>query len=339
VTDLQVFAERHQLPVGCAFRHQDLFDNNHPQYAGDVGIGINPALAARIRESDLVLALGARLDEMTTGGYTLLKAPCPVQSLIHMHAGAEELGRVYQGELLVNAGAGPMTAALASLPVGSVPWTDWTHAVRRDYEQWTGRRENPGSLQMWDVVDTLRRSLPADAIVTNGAGNYATWAHRFFRYSAFRTQLAPISGAMGYGVPAAIAAKLACPDRIVVALAGDGCFLMNGQELATAAQYGAAVLFIVVNNGMYGTIRMHQERNFPARVHGTQLHNPDFAVYARSFGLYAETVDRTCAFGPALERCLDSGGPSLIELRIDPQAISPSSTLQQIRQQALSTAG
>jgi acetolactate synthase-1/2/3 large subunit len=334
VADLQVFAERFDLPVGCAFRHQDLFDNRHANYAGDVGIGINPKLAGRIQSADLVLALGTRLDEMTTSGYSLLDAPCPKQALVHVHAGPDDLGRVYQGALLMQASAGPMAAALAAMAPMPVRWSDWTRAAKLDQLAWSARRENPGPVQMHEVIEVLGRTLPPDAIVTNGAGNYATWAHRFYPYPRYRTQLAPVSGAMGYGVPAAIAAKLACPARSVVSLAGDGCFLMNGQELATAVQYDAAVVFIVVNNGMYGTIRMHQEKHYPERVHGTQLKNPDFAAYARSFGLVAETVERTDAFGPALERCLAAGGPALIEIRIDQQAISPSTTLQRLREQA-----
>jgi acetolactate synthase-1/2/3 large subunit len=335
VADLQAFAERFNIPVGCAFRHQDLFDNRHANYAGDVGIGINPRLADGVRSADLVLALGTRLDEMTTSGYSLLNAPCPKQALVHVHAGSDELGRVYQGTLLVHASAGPAAAALAALAPFNVRWSDWTRAVADDHLAWCSRRENPGPVQMHDVIDALSRVLPVDAILTNGAGNYATWAHRFYRYPRYRTQLAPVSGAMGYGVPAAIAAKLAYPDRAVVCLSGDGCFLMNGQELATAAQYDAAVIFIVVNNGMFGTIRMHQEKHYPARVHGTQLKNPDFAAYARSFGLHAETVECTDAFAPALDRCLATGGPALIEIRIDPQAISPTTTLQRLRDQSL----
>lgn len=335
VDALRVFAETWQLPVGCAFRHQDLFDNRHPNYAGDVGIGINPRLAQTVQQADLVLALGARLDEMTTGGYRLLDVPVPRQKLIHVHAGAEELGRVYQAELLIQAAPGPMTAALAALPApGSVPWGSWLGSVQTDRDAWQAPCPNPGPVQLHEVVMALR-ALPSDTIVTNGAGNYATWLHRFHRYTTFRSQLAPISGAMGYGVPAAIAAKLTCPQRTVVAFAGDGCFLMNGQELATAAQYGAAVVFVVINNGMYGTIRMHQERRHPDRVLGTQLHNPDFAAYAAAFGLYSEVVTESGQFAPALHRSLASGRPALIEVCIDPDAISPTSTLQDIRAAAL----
>jgi acetolactate synthase-1/2/3 large subunit len=335
VDSLRAFSEAWQLPVGCAFRHQDLFDNRHPNYAGDIGIGISPKLADRVRQADLVLALGARLDEMTTSGYRLLDVPVPRQRLIHIHAGSDELGRVYQAELLIQSSPEPMTAALAALPAPAhISWASWAKDLQQEREEWRAARSNPGTVQLHDVVMALQH-LPADTIVTNGAGNYATWLHRFHSYSRFRTQLAPISGAMGYGVPAAIAAKLTYPQRTVIAFAGDGCFLMNGQEIATAAQYNAAVVFVVINNGMYGTIRMHQERHHPQRVLGTDLKNPDFAAYAASFGLHGEIVTETHMFGPALSRCLELQRPSLIEVRIDPDAISPSSTLQRIRAEAM----
>jgi acetolactate synthase-1/2/3 large subunit len=330
--NLRHFAETQQVPIGCAFRFQDLLDNGHPHYAGDVGIGINPKLAARIKESDLVIALGPRLGEMTTSGYGLINAPVPAQKLVHIHAGAEELGRVYQADLMINATMAAMARSLAALPRVTPAGTETeVTGARADYEAWQAKKTIPGNVQMWEVMQHLARTLPADAILTNGAGNYATWLHRFHRYGGFRTQLAPTSGAMGYGVPAAIGAKALLPDRTVIAFAGDGCFLMTGQELATAVQYGLNVIFIVVNNNMYGTIRMHQEREFPGNVHGTALVNPDFAAYARAFGAHGETVEETGQFAGAFDRARASGKPALIEIRIDPEAITPNTTLQAIR--------
>ena len=333
--DLQRFAKTQEIPVGCAFRFQDLFDNAHPNYAGDVGIGINPALAARIKAADLVVALGPRLGEMTTSGYTLidpLNPSSPTQTLVHIHAGAEELGRVYQADLMINATMAAMARALAAMPrVTPADVEANVAAANADYQAWQAQKVIPGAVQMWDVMQHLESVLPHDAIVTNGAGNYATWVHRFHRYRGFRTQLAPTSGAMGYGVPAAVAAKAVHPHRVVVAFAGDGCFLMTGQELATAVQYRLNVIFIVVNNNMYGTIRMHQERQFPGHVYGTALINPDFAAYARAFGASGEVVVNTAEFAPAFERAMKAGKPALIEIRIDPEAISPNTTLQAIR--------
>jgi acetolactate synthase-1/2/3 large subunit len=333
--DLRRFAEANALPVGCAFRFQDVFDNRHANYAGDVGIGISPKLAARIKEADLIFAIGPRLGEMTTGGYTLLAPPRPAQKLVHVHAGAEELGRVYQGDLLINSGMPQIAAALAAMKqVDSSAWRGATQAANADYREWTARRENPGPVQMWDIVDFLARRLPEDAILANGAGNFSGWFHRFYRHGRLHTQLGPTSGAMGYGAPAGVAAKIAAPERLVVSINGDGDFLMNGQEIATAMQYDAAVIFIVVNNGMYGTIRMHQERDYPGRVYGTALRNPDFAGYARAFGAHGETVDKTADFAPAFERCLAAGKSSLIEIRLDPQAITTQTTLDDIRTNA-----
>jgi acetolactate synthase I/II/III large subunit len=334
--DLRRFAEAWQLPVACAFRFQDLFDNDHPQYAGDVGIGINPKLAQRIKDADLALVIGARLGEMTTSGYTLLEVPVPRQTLVHAHAGAEELGRVYASDLPIHAAMPELAAALAELrPSRDPPWAAETAAARADYVAWNTPVRVPGPLQMAEVVRHLRERLPPDAIVTNGAGNFSAWVHRFHRYRRFKSQVAPTSGAMGYGVPAAIAAKAVHPDRIVVAFAGDGCFLMTGQELATAVQHQLAVVVIVVNNGAYGTIRMHQERHYPGRVHGTQLTNPDFAAYARSFGASGEVVEATEQFPAAFERALAAGKPALLELRLSAEVITPSTTLSAIREQAL----
>jgi acetolactate synthase I/II/III large subunit len=335
--DLQRFCETQKIPVGCAFRFQDLFDNAHANYAGDVGIGISPKLAARVKAADLVIALGPRLGEMTTGGYTLIEpAGQTAQTLVHLHAGAEELGRVYQADLMINATMPAMARALAAMPrVTSASVDANVREANADYVAWQAQKIIPGAVQMWDVMQHLDSVLPKDAIVTNGAGNFATWVHRFHRYRGFRTQLAPTSGAMGYGVPAAIAAKAMHPERVVVAFAGDGCFLMTGQELATAVQYQLNVIFIVVNNNMYGTIRMHQERHFPGHVYGTALTNPDFAAYAKAFGASGEVVMSTTEFAPALQRAMHVGKPALIEIRIDAEAISPNTTLEAIRAAAL----
>ena len=333
--DLRRFVDTQKIAVGCEFRSQDLFDNAHQYYAGDVGIGVNPKLAERIKASDLLLVLGARLGEITTSGYGLITAPVPAQKLVHIHPGAEELGRVYHADLMINATIPAMIHALAALPrvargEAEVNALD----ANADYRAWQERKDVPGRVQMWDVIQHLERVLPADAIVTNGAGNYTTWVHRFHRYRGFRTQLAPASGAMGYGFPAAIGAKALYPHRKVIAFAGDGCFLMTGQELATAVQYELNVIVIVVNNGMYGTIRMHQEREFPGRVHGTSLVNPDFAAYAQSFGAHGEIVAATEEFAPALERAFNADKPALIEIRLDPEAITPNATLSAIRKAA-----
>jgi acetolactate synthase-1/2/3 large subunit len=294
---LRAFAEANALPVGCAFRSQHLFDNRHPNYAGDVGIGINPKLAARVRDADVLLVIGERLGEMTTSGYALLEVPVPAQRLIHVHPAADELGRVYQPALAIVATPGAFLAEMnREPPIDASAWKSATEQAHAEYTAWQAPRAVPGSLDMCQVVKWLDERLPDDAILANGAGNFATWLHRFFRYRDFRTQLGPYSGSMGYGVPAAIAAKAVHPDRVVVSWNGDGCFLMNGQELATSVQYGIAVVFVVVDNGMYGTIRMHQERHYPARVSGTDLVNPDFAALARAYGAQAETVSRTEEF-------------------------------------------
>lgn len=336
-SSIRAFIEANNLPAACSFRRQDLLDNRHPNYCGDVGIGINPKLASRVRDADLILAIGPRLGEMTTGGYTLFGIPVPDQRMVHVHPGAEELGRVYRADLMIHSGMAEFARAASALPaVDSSAWREWTHHAREDYLANQQRNAMPGPVDMAEIVVELGKQLPPDTIVTNGAGNYSGWVQRFWQYGGFRSQLAPTCGAMGYGVPAAIAAKLLCPQRMVVSFSGDGCFLMNGQELATAAQYDANVLFIVVNNNMYGTIRMHQERDYPARVHGTALENPDFAALARAYGLHGETVEETSAFAPALERALASSGPALIEIRIDPEAITSRTSLTAIREKALS---
>jgi acetolactate synthase I/II/III large subunit len=333
------FAEDAALPVACAFRHQDLIDNRHPNYAGDVGIGINPKLAARVRDADVLLVIGERLGETTTAGYTLLDVPSPRQALIHVHPGADELGRVYQPKLAIAATPGAFLAAIdgraSRRPAISAETSPET--AHAEYEAWRAPRPVPGAVDLWQIVRWLDERLPDDAIVTNGAGNFATWMHRVYRYRGFRTQLAPYSGSMGYGVPAALAAKLVHPQRNVVSWNGDGCFLMNGQELATAVQYGLAIVFVVVDNGMYGTIRMHQERNYPARVSGTALVNPDFAALARAYGALGETVTTTAEFAPAFERALACGRAALLHLKVDPQALTMGASLDELRAQGFAT--
>lgn len=336
---LRRFAENADLSVGCAFRSQDLFDNRHANYAGDVGIGINPKLAARVRDADVLLVIGERLGEMTTGGYTLLAVPTPSQTLIHVHPGAEELGRVYQPALAINATPGAFLAAMSAEALPSAKGRrEAVTRARAEYEAWQTPRPVPGDVDLWRIAQWLDAHLPEDAIVTNGAGNYSTWMHRLFRYRGFRTQLAPYSGAMGYGVPAAVAAKAVHPGRVVVSWNGDGCFLMNGQELATAVQYNLAVIFVVIDNGMYGTIRMHQEKNYPGRVSGTELRNPDFAALARAYGAAGETVVRTEEFAPAFERARSMAGPCLIHVKVDPQALTMSTTLDGLRAQGEASA-
>jgi acetolactate synthase I/II/III large subunit len=331
----RAWAEKAGLPVGAAFRCQDYFDNRSPNYVGDIGIGLNPKLAERVKNADVVLVIGARLGEITTSAYTLLEAPVPRQTLIHVHAGAEELGRVYRPALPINSGYPQFVEALESIALADSSWSQDTKALREEYLAWSAPRPMPGELQYGEIIRWLSDHLPQDAIVSNGAGNFASWLHRHFRYKGYRTQLAPTSGSMGYGYPAAVAAKISAPDRTVLGVCGDGDFLMNGQEIATAVQYGAAFVALVVNNGLYGTIRMHQEREYPGRVYGTDLKNPDFAAYARAFGGHGETVVRTADFASAFERASASGKPALIELRIEPDAISPSTTLTAIREKAL----
>jgi acetolactate synthase-1/2/3 large subunit len=332
---LRAWLEGAQLAAGTSFRCQDLLDNRSSSFAGDVGIGINPKLAQRIREADVVLVIGARLGEMTTSGYTLFQAPVPSQTLIHVHGGAEELGRVYHAALPITSGMARFVEALAQVKLDGAKWAARARQAREDYLAWRQVLPMPGTLQYGEVVKWLDENLPEDAIVCGGAGNFSGWVHRHFRYKGFRTQLGSTNGSMGCGLPAAVAAKLAAPQRTVVAITGDGDFLMTGQELATAAQYGAPVITLVVNNGMYGTIRMHQEREYPGRISGTELKNPDFAAYAHAFGAHGERVESTDQFAPAFERARACGKPALIELRIDPDAITTATTLSAIRKQAL----
>ncbi len=326
------FAERFDLPVGCSLRRQMLFDHDHPNYAGDVGIGVNPALAQRIKEADVLLLIGGRMSEMPSSGYTLIESPEPRQKLIHVYPGAEELGRVYRPTLAINASPIAFAAALDDLaPPDRIEWSAQTRAANAAFRAWSTPTANVGPVQLGEVVTWLRARLPSDAVVANGAGNYSGWVHRFFRFRGFATQLAPTSGTMGYGLPAAIAAKLKFPERIVIAFAGDGCFQLTSQEFATAVQYQAAVIVVVVNNGVHGTIRMHQERDYPGRTIATDLVNPDFAALARAYGGHGETVASTEQFAPAFERAVASGKPAIIEVKFDREAISTSTTLSAIR--------
>ncbi len=336
---LQRFAENWKLPVCNAFRFQDTFDNHHPQYAGDMGIAPNPKLVQRIKDCDLLLAIGPRLGEMTTGGYTLLEAPRTKQKLVHIHASAEELHRVYHADLAINA---TMNAAARSLEVltapPSLPWEAWTQACHADYLANLQPQPLPGEIDMPAIIATLQKHLPADVAVTNGAGNFASWVHRFWRFHGLakgaKTQLAPTNGAMGYGVPAGIAAAITS-GRTVFTIAGDGDFLMNGQELATASQYGARTIIVLLNNGMYGTIRMHQEREYPEHVSGSQLSNPDFAALARAYGYAGVRITRTAEFEPELKAALARKQGTLIEVLLDPEVITTRGTLGAIRQAAL----
>lgn len=346
---LQRFAENWQLPVGNAFRFQDTFDNFHPLYAGDVGIGINPKLAQRIKDSDLIIAIGPRLGEMTTSGYTLLEVPKPKQKLVHIHASAEELNRVYHADLAICAS---MNAAARSLEVltapPSLPWTDWAAQANADYlantlpQTLAGLPADSaqGLVNMPEVISVLQRHLPADAVLTNGAGNFASWVHRYYKHhgisKGFKTQLAPTVGAMGYGVPAGIAAAV-LTGRVVFTIAGDGDFLMNGQELATAAQHGAKTIVVLLNNGMYGTIRMHQERDFPTHNMGSHLNNPNFANLAKAYGYEGVRISKTEEFEPALTAALARNQGTLIEIMLDPEAITTRVTLSAITQNALKT--
>ena len=340
---MQRFAEGWNLAVGCAFRFQDLFDNRHANYAGDVGIGINPKLARRVEEADLILAVGPRLGEMTTGGYTLLQAPRPKQKLIHIHAGAEELGRVYQADLMLQSAMACAAKALETLaPPATVPWADWTTSAHADYEANHGAPD-VAPMDLAVLVKTIQRLAPSDSVLSNGAGNYSGWLHRYYRYPglqhAGRTQLAPTSGAMGYGVPAAIAAALLEPERTVINIAGDGDFLMTGQELATATGYRAGtgrgkLISIVVDNGTYGTIRMHQEREYPGRVSGSDLFNPDFAALALAYGWRAARVNETAQFAPAFAAALAANKPTLIHVKLDAEVSTSRATLTAIRNSA-----
>ena len=340
---LQRFAENWKLPVANAFRFQDTFDNHHRSYAGDVGIGLNPKLAARVKNSDLIIAVGPRLGEMTTGNYTLLEAPQPKQKLVHIHSSAEELNRVYQTDLAINA---TMNAAARSLELlqapATLPWQDWAASAHDDYLANLHIQEGqprPGNIDMPAIVELLQKHLPVDAVLTNGAGNFASWMHRFYRHHGLakghKTQLAPTVGAMGYGVPAGIAAAITT-GRVVFTISGDGDFLMNGQELATAVQHGAKTIIVLLNNGMYGTIRMHQEKEYPQRPSGSHLQNPDFAALARAYGYAGVRITRTAEFEAELLAALTRPEGTLIEVTLDPEVITTRATLSSISRNALS---
>ena len=318
--DVARLAEQTGWPVATTFRCQDYMDNRHPNYIGDLGIGPNPALAERVAAADTLLVLGARLGEITSGGYSLFQIPKPSQSLIHIHPNADELGRVYHADLAINCHSCDfLTQAVAATRGQSVPTPETERAA---YEHWQTPTATPGAVKMEQIISHLTQTLPDSAMITNGAGNYAAWLHRYYRYKSYRTQLAPTSGTMGYGLPAAISAKLMHPDRDVICLAGDGCFQMNGQEFGTAVQYGANIIVIIANNGVYGTIRMHQARQYPNRPSGTDMVNPDFAALARAYGAHGETVTQTEQFAAALARARAANKPAIIDLKTDPAAVS-----------------
>ena len=332
--DLKDFAEANQLPVAVTFRRQDLLDNRHPCYAGVAGLGIDPNLKARIDATDLLIVIGAQLGELVTGGYTYFDFPRTRQRLVHVAAGVGELGKLHQFELGINAGMTEFCAAARAMEPVAAEWAAATEAAHADYLAFSSPQPMPGEVNFSEIVGWLSDHLPEDAILTNGAGNYTAWIHRFFRHKQYGTQLGPQSGAMGYSVPAAVAAAVRHPDCVVVSFNGDGCFQMNGQEIGTAVQEGTRVIFLVITNGMYATIRMHQERRYPGRVSGTDLVNPDFAALARAYGASGETVVKTEEFAPAFERARAASGPALIELVIDPEAILPTATLSGLRDQA-----
>jgi acetolactate synthase I/II/III large subunit len=331
------FAERFDLPVATTFRRQDLFSATHPNFAGDGGLGMSPALEKVIRAADLVLVVGDQLSEASTKSYTLFEIPGDGRRLIHVHPDPNELNRTYASALAINASPEAFTAAAEGLqPPNSISWSAWTREINTAAVAWGAQpTRSPGALQMSEVMISLRDHLPDDAIITNGAGNYAIWIHRFYHFKRYGSQLAPTSGSMGYGLPAAIAAKRRAPARPVVCFAGDGCFLMNGQEFATAVQYDLPVIVVVVDNGMFGTIRMHQERDYPGRVSATTLKNPDFAAYAHAFGGHGETVRATAEFMPAFERCVAANKPAIIHCIVDSEAITPSRSISDIRTEAL----
>jgi len=338
VNEFVAFAERCKLPVAVSFRRQMLFPATHPCFIGDVGIGLNPALLKRVAEADLVLLVGGRMSEMPSQAYTLFDIPVPKQTLVHVHPDSGELGRVYRAALAINASPIAFASELASVATPAPqPWAADTATMHQSYLAWSDPApiQTPGTLQMGGVMQYLEANLPADAIMANGAGNFATWLHRFHRFTQFATQIAPTSGSMGYGLPAAVGAKRLWPERTVVCFAGDGCFMMHGQEFATAVQYNLPIIVLIIDNGMYGTIRMHQEKHYPGRVSATKLQNPDFAAYARAFGGHGERVETTEQFGPAYERAVASKQPAIIHCLIDPETITPTTTISKLRAAAL----
>lgn len=333
VSQLGDFAQRFDIPVACSFRRQMLFDNLHPCYAGDVGLGINPDLKSRIESADLLLMIGARLSEIPSQNFTLLGIPTSAQNLVHVHPGAEEIGKIYQPTLGIHSSPAAFCDALQSLqPDGPIAWLGAGAEAHKSFSHWTQLEQaHPEAFMMKAVMSHLQQLLSADAVMTNGAGNYATWVHRFWKFRQYGSQVAPTSGSMGYGLPAAIAAKLQAPQKTVVAFAGDGCFQMTGQEFGTAVQAGAAIIVLVLDNGMYGTIRMHQERHFPGRISATTLENPDFAMLARAYGVHADTVTEPDAFATAFDAALEAteeqGKPALLHVMLDPAIITPTSSL------------
>jgi acetolactate synthase I/II/III large subunit len=337
---IKKFAERFALPVATSYRRGPLFDPLHSCYAGDLGIGPNPKLVARIKASDLVVLVGGRLGEIPSQGYALFDIPTPRTKLVHVHPGAEELGRLYHPHLAIHASPVPFAAMAETLAAPTaLPWREETRAAHAEFLQWTDTpTEQPGGVNLGAVMVWLRENLPADTILCNGAGNYAAWIHRFYRFRRFASHIAPTSASMGYGMPSAVAMKRLYPERTVISVNGDGDFLMNGQEFATAVMYDLPIVVIICDNGIYGTIRMHQEREYPGRVSGTTLRNPDFATYARAFGGFGVTVEKTADFADAFRAAQQSGKPAIVHLKIDPDAITPSTTLSKIRAQARATA-
>jgi len=332
------FAERFALPVATTFRYQHLFDSSHPCYAGDFGIGPNPKLLARIKGADLVLLIGDRMSEMSSQSYTLFDIPEPQMKLVHVHPGAEELGRVYHAALAINAAPTAFCAALEGLqPPNEIAWKGEADAAHADFLAWTEKATpQPGPLNLGEIMVWLRDNLGPEAIITNGAGNFATWINRFYRFRRYNTLIAPTSGSMGYGFPAALAMKTLYPDRTVVCVAGDGDFLMTGQEFMTAVQYSRPVIVVLWDNGTYGTIRMHQEREYPGRVVGTELKNPDFVAYAKAFGGFGIRVETTADFPAAFAEAQKSGLPSIIHLKVDAEPLTPGMSMSAIREKALS---
>jgi acetolactate synthase-1/2/3 large subunit len=339
--EITQFAERFALPVITSYRRLPLFDPLHPCYAGDLGIGPNPKLIARLKAADLVVLVGGRLGELPSQGYTLFEIPGPQTKLVHVHPGAEELGRVYRPHLAIHAAPTAFARTVGAWqPARAQTWADETKAAHADYLAWTEvPTEQPGSVNLGAVMAWLRDNVPADTILCNGAGNYAAWIHRFYRFRRFGAHVAPTSASMGYGMPSAVAIKRLYPERFVISVNGDGDFLMNGQEFATAVQYELPIVVIVCDNGCYGTIRMHQEREYPGRVSATTLRNPDFADYARAFGGFGVTVEKTADFPAAFAAAKAAGKPAIIHLKIDTDASTPATTLTTIRTRALAAQG
>ncbi|CAN0431494.1 unnamed protein product, partial [Discosporangium mesarthrocarpum] len=337
--DLQAFAEANGLPVTTSFRTMHLFDNSHANFVGELGIGANPHLSQMARDADLLIVVGARLGEITTQGYTLFDVPRTKQKLIHIHPDADELGRVYRPDLPIVAGADQFAAAVKAMaPVTAPAWQDWTGTARDSYLAWSTPGGYPEALDMGAVWKTVREAMPPEGVITTDAGNFAGWANRYYQFRRFGTLLGPTNGSMGYGMPAAIAAKVARPEAPVIAYMGDGGALMTGNELATAMQQNLGIVMMIVNNGVFGTIRMHQERDYPTRVPATDLANPNFAAWAEAFGAEGQRVETTDAFAPALERALATaatGRPSVLELMLDADRISPNFTLTELRERAL----